>query len=543
MHTSHALATPSGAPHCLARYTLRLRLPSALSRRPASDPRHLRGAPMILLRGILLAFLVLTTGVAPLRAQSAEFAGLDTYIEDARRAWGIPGLAIAVVRNDSVIFARGYGEREAGSGAAVDEHTLFAIASTSKAFTVAALGILVDEGVLRWDDPVRRHLPDFELGDPYVTRQVTIRDLLTHRVGVAREDNVWIAGPFERSELVRRTRHLAQVRGFREGYGYNNLMYVVAGEVAAAAAGVSWDEFVEARLFAPLGMRRTTSRHAVVQGRDNVSGVHTRSGNRPMAVERRDYDALGPAGSVYSSAWEMAQWVRLHLNRGSYGGKRLLKESTIEEMHSPQVVMPIGASTRRLFPTRNFSAYGLGWRLEDYHGRKVVQHTGSVNATRTQVGMIPSEGVGVVVMTNLGSSTLQTALMYRVFDLLLGLPPTDWSAEYLALAQRSAARSAEGTESTKSARAEGTRPSLPLEAYAGTYADSLYGEVVVVVEEGRLVLRYSPTYVADLEHWHHDTFRGRLRRRGGGQSLVNFGLDARGRVRSLELEGFTVFRR
>jgi CubicO group peptidase (beta-lactamase class C family) len=483
------------------------------------------------------------SAAAPVHAQAPDLAGLDRYIEESRRAWGIPGLAIAIVKDDSVIFARGYGEREAGGGAAVDEHTLFAIASTTKAFTVAALGILVDEGVLEWDDPVRRHLPDFELGDPYVTRQVTIRDLLTHRVGVAREDNVWIAAPFDRPELVRRTRHLAQARGFREGYDYNNLMYVVAGEVVAAASGLSWNDFVETRLFAPRGMRRPTSRFATVQGRENVSGAHTGSGKQLVVMDRRDYDALGPAGSVFSSAREMAQWVKLHLNRGSYQGQRLLQEATLEEMHTPQVVMRIDSTTHRIFPTQNFSAYGLGWRLEDYHGRKIVQHTGSVNYTRTQVGLIPSAGIGVVVMANLSSSSLQTALMYRVFDLLLGLPPTDWSAEYLALAERSAARSAEGAARTKASRAEKTRPSLALESYAGTYTDPLYGEVTVAVEGGRLVLRYSPDYVADLEHWHHDTFQGRWRSRGFGESFVTFGLDARGWVRSLELEGFTVFRR
>src|SRR5690606_25525846 len=298
--------------------------------------------------------------------------------------------------------------------------------------------MLVDEGVLDWDDPVRRHLPAFELQDPYVTRHVTIRDLLTHRVGVAREDNVWIAGPFERAEIIRRLRHLDQVRGFRHGYSYNNLMYMVAGEVVAAAADTSWDAFVEARLFAPLGMTRTTSRFDVVQTRDNVSSSHIRSRGQIIVMDRRDYDALGPAGSIYSSVWEMAQWVRLHLNGGVYEGKRLLKRETIEEMHTPQVVMRIDSVTRRMFPTQNFSAYGLGWRLHDYHGRKVVQHTGSVNYTRTQVGMIPSEGIGVVVIANLSSSTLQTALMYRVFDMFLGLPERDWSAEDLALAERSA---------------------------------------------------------------------------------------------------------
>lgn len=495
-------------------------------------------------RVVAVLLLVLGTAASALQAQQTpDFTELDRYIEDARRAWGVPGLSIAVVHRDSVVFARGYGERVAGSGAAVDEHTLFAIASTSKAFTAAALGILVDEGKVRWNDPVRRHLPDFELKDPYVTREVTIRDLLTHRVGVDRQDNTWIAGPFDRGELVRRTRHLEQVRGFREGYRYNNLMYVVAGEVAAAAAGMSWDDFVRTRIFEPLGMTRTTSLIAEVETRDNVSGSHTRSGGEIIVMDRRDYDALGPAGSIFSSAWEMAQWIRMHLRDGLYGTNRILKSSTVEEMHSPQVVIPMSASERRLFPRRHLNAYALGWRIRDYEGRKVVEHTGSVNATRTQVGMIPSEGIGVVVMANLSSSALQTALMYRVFDLFLGVRPTDWSEKYLEEQRRSAALSASRAERTKASRAEGTTPSLSLEEYAGTYADSLYGEVVVEVEGDGLVLRYSPLYTAELEHWHHDTFRARWRRRGVASPFVTFGLDAQGRVRTLDLQGFTTFRR
>src|SRR5690606_20125714 len=410
------------------------------------------------LRRVWFVVLIILSGAAPLRAQAPDLSALDAYIEEARRAWGIPGLAIAIVHSDSVIFARGYGVREYGRDGPVDEHTLFAIASTTKAFTAAALGMLVDEGVVDWDDPVRRHLPGFELGDPYVSRHVTIRDLLTHRVGVAREDNVWIAAPFDRSELVRRARHLEQRRGFRDRYDYNNIMYVVAGEVVAAASGVSWDDFVETRIFEPLGMRRTTSRFETVQARDNVSSSHIRSGGRIIVMDRRDYDALGPAGSVFSSVWEMAQWVRLHLNGGTYQGRRLLQPETVEEMHTPQVVMRIDSVARRMFPTQNFAAYGLGWRLHDYHGRKVVQHTGSVNYTRTQVGMIPSEGIGVVVIANLSSSSLQTALMYRVFDMFLGLPERDWSAEYLALAERSAARPAASARETVAAGAKASGP-------------------------------------------------------------------------------------
>lgn len=495
------------------------------------------------LPALLLALAALVPWPAPALSQDGALAGLDEYVREAMADWRIPGLAIAVVQDDSVIFARGYGERAAGSGDPVDEHTLFAIASTTKAFTAGVLGTLVDEGVLHWDDRVEEHLPWFDLGDPYVSQHITIRDLLTHRTGLAREDNVWIAAPVDRAEMLRRVRHLEQEDGFREGYGYNNLMYMVAGEVAAAAAGTPWAELVDRRLFEPLGMRRTTARFDTVQTRENVTESHVRRNGRIVRMDRRDYDALGPAGSVFSSAWEMAQWVRMHLNGGTYEGRRLLADSTVREMHTPQLVIRMDSVDQRMFPTRNFFAYGLGWRLHDHHGRKVVQHTGSVNYTRTQVGMIPSEGIGVVVLSNLSSSALQTALMYRVFDLLLGLPLRDWSGDYLALQARSDARSDERAREREAERVQGTRPSLPLEEYAGTYSDPLYGDVEVTLEDGGLVLRYAPEYVADLRHWHHDTFRGDWRSTGFGETFVTFQLDARGRARALELPGFATFRR
>lgn len=500
---------------------------------PCNGPMHTHTR----LRAAAFFLLLLLLPAAPATAQTAELAGLDSYIQAAVEDWEIPGLAIAVVKDDSVIFARGYGEREFGTGQPVDEHTLFAIASTTKAMTVAGLGMLVDEGVIDWDDRVIDHLPWFQLEDEYVTRHATIRDLLTHRTGVSRDDQVWIAAPLNRDEIVRRARYLPQQNQFREAYRYNNIMYMTAGEVLAAAADMEWEEFVEERLFEPLDMDRSTPRSTVVDTRSNVTSSHVRRDGRTLVADRRNYDALGPAGSVFSSARDMAQWVRMHLNGGTYEGQRLLEEESIREMHSPQMVMRISENERERFPTRNFSAYGLAWRMQDYHGRKVVQHTGSVNYTRTQVGMIPSENIGFVAMANLSSSSLQSALMYRVFDALLGLPERDWSDEYLAPRRERS----DDDEEPEDWRIEGTEPSLALREYAGTYTDQLYGDLHIELEGDGLVLRYAPEYVADLEHWHHDTFRVVWRKSWMGRSFVNFTLDSRARVQAADLRGFTAF--
>jgi CubicO group peptidase (beta-lactamase class C family) len=503
-------------------------------------------------RGRLAAILTATAFAVPATAgaqatsataASSALAGIDSTIESAMRQWEVPGFALAIVHGDSVIYARGFGVTRAGGAEPVDAHTLFAIASTTKAMTTAALGMLVDEGRLGWDDPVYRHLPLLQLRDPFITRELTVRDLVTHRAGISRNDELWISAPFSRAEVLERARHLSSAGGFRAGYGYNNIMYIAAGELVAAVAGMSWDDFLEQRLFLPLGMSRSTSRATVVETRGNVATSHTRAGGRVVAMQRRDYDNIGGAGAVFSSVLDMTQWLRLHLNEGEVDGRRLLTAGTVAELHTPQVVIRSDTVAQRMFPTTHFRAYGLGWVLQDYHGRKMVHHSGSINWTRTHVAMIPSEGIGVVAIANLSSSNLQLAMVYRVVDALLGLPPRDWSAEYLELARRADERTATQARETEASRVRGTRPSLDIGQYAGTYVSTLHGDMHLTREDGRLVLSYSPDYVADLEHWHHDTFRGTWRRTGFGQAFVTFALDARGRVASMRVEGIGDFNR
>ncbi|CAN5839972.1 serine hydrolase [soil metagenome] len=491
----------------------------------------------------LLTALAAVTLVFPLAAQPTPLSGLDAYIESGMRDWEVPGLAIAVVKDDSVIFARGYGVRRVGERELVDENTLFAIASTTKALTAAALGMMVDEERISWDDRVVRHLPGFELQDSYVNREFTIRDLLTHRSGLARHDLLWIAAPFERDEILRRARHLPASGRFRADYGYHNVMYIAAGELLAASSGTSWDDFLADRIFRPLGMTRSTTRASVVDTRDNVSGSHTMVNGVVTPLVRRNYDNIGGAGAAWSSAIDMAQWVRLHLANGSYNGDQLLSPATLRELHTPQTLIRSDTVAERLFPDTNFRAYGLGWLLQDYRGRKLVHHSGSINWTRTQVGMIPDEGIGVVVIANLSSSNLQQAVMYRVLDAYLGAEPRDWSAELLEISRRATERSAVQRGEIEASRVRNTRPSLPAERFAGRYASELFGEMRFEREGNRLVLHYAPDYVADLEHWHHDTFRAVWRRPGFGTAFVTFALDARARPVSVEVEDFGEFRR
>jgi len=509
-------------------------------------------SPAPFLRVLLAAAAFVLAAPATASAQPGALAGLDAWVERAMEAWEVPGFALAVVQGDSVLHARGYGVTRLGGSEAVDEHTIFAIASVTKGFTTAALAALVDDGLLAWDDPVTRHLPGFELADPYVSRELTVRDLLTHRVGAARLDNLWIASPFDRAEILRRARHLPQTEGFRLTYGYNNILYIAAGEVVGATAGMSWDDVLERRFFGPLGMERSTTRAAVVERRGNAAHSHTRIDGEVHAIPRRDYDAIGGAGGAWSSAHDMAQWLRFHLARGEFGGVQLLDPARFDEMYAPQTVMSIDTASARLHPTNHFAAYALGWRVQDLHGRKVVHHSGSINYTRTHVTMVPAQPgleapIGIVAMGNLSTSNLQLAVSHWILDALQGRTPEDWSSAYLELAERSAEASERSAAQLEAARLEGVGPSLPLAGYTGRYDDALFGEMRITQKgegpDAGLVLHYSTEYVADLEPWHQDLFRAVWRRPGAGRTFVHFNLDTRGRVTGAAVDGFADFRR
>jgi CubicO group peptidase (beta-lactamase class C family) len=532
----------------------RSRFPRSPARLNLRAGRRLAGRPLV---GLVL--LALGVGGHPnaLSAQtdpqadprSDPLSGLDAYVEQALVEWEIPGLALAVVQGDSVRFAGGWGVQRLGRPERVDAHTLFAIGSATKAFTSAALALLVDEGTLAWDRPVERVLPGFAVADPAVTRTLTVRDLLTHRSGLARLDNLWIASPFDRAEIVQRLRHLPQVDGFRRQYGYNNLLYLVAGEVAAAEAGTSWDALLEDRIFGPLGMERTTSRAAEVETRSNTSGSHAPVEGRVREIPRRDYDAIGGAGAIWSSAVEMAHWMRLQLNQGTFEGRRILSAARFEEMWAPETPIQLDSTAQRLHPTNHFLSYGLGWRLQDLDGRRVVQHSGSINYTRTQVTLVPEEGIGIVAFANLSSSNLQLALTYWILDALEGRTPEDWSRAYLELQRRSERAAEEARTGLEESRLPEVGPSLPDSSYRGRYTDDLFGEVEVSVEAGAsegvstLVLRVSEPYVADLIPWHQEWFRAVWRRPGAGEAFVHFSLDRHGRITGLDLEGFATYRK
>ncbi|HLM62188.1 MAG TPA: serine hydrolase, partial [Pyrinomonadaceae bacterium] len=441
---------------------------------------------------------------------------------------------------DKVVFAKGYGTRELGKADKVDENTLFAIASNSKAFTTAALAILADEKKLNWDDKVVKYLPEFQIYNPYVTSELTIRDLVSHRSGLDTfsGDLLWYETNYNSDEILRRVRYLKPKSSFRSAFGYQNLMFVAAGKIIERVSGKTWSQFVGERILTPLGMTRTTT--SVKDLKDNFSKPHNESGGRLRVLHSGNVDGATAAAGLNSSAADVAQWLRLQLGRGKYDGKQIFSERQAGEMWSAQTILGVNPFPAKDAPTKLFSAVGLGWFLNDYRGRKVVSHGGGLDGMISQTAMMPEENLGLVVLTN-SETGVNTILQNKIFDVFLDAPKRDWSSERLERAKQTKAKAAEEDQKIVALRVANTKLSLALKDYTGNYADQLYGDAIVAEENGKLVLRFvqSPNFVADLEHWHYDTFQIKWRPTVAynfPRGFVTFTIDKTGKTDEMKID-------
>ena len=518
-----------------ASYAPRVRLPTAGGTAQTDQPfRNAMRIPRL-----LLPLALCTLAAPPLGAQGTgtpgELRGMDDYVRRSLATWKVAGLSIAVVKDDSVVYARGFGVRDVGTRAPVDEHTVFAIGSMTKLFTAVAAGMMVDSGAMQWDEPLRRHIPTFATADPYATQHLSLRDALSHRSGLDwRLDFVWLGTPLTEAQVLERVSRFSPDPGFRRGYGYSNVMFGAAGVAVGNAAGTGWDRVVRERIFAPLGMRASVTGVRELPAGGNVAMPHVGYGGEPRRVPRNDIANVRAAGAINSSAVDMAQWLRFLLARGQYRGRRLIGEETFAEIVSPQTVMPAPAGALR--PFVNFALYGLGTELMDYRGRKVVHHGGMVDGMHAYFAVVPDAKVGVVVLSNTTGPAgmpagLPEAVTFRVLDAYLGGEPTDWSAAFLEARRGILARRAQAQTQQEAARVRGPRPTLALGDYAGRYVGPT-GTATVTLEGDSLRLRVGPID-SRLEHWHYDTFR--FRWDPIGAMLANFTLNAAGRVGGLHL--------
>jgi CubicO group peptidase (beta-lactamase class C family) len=483
--------------------------------------------------------------VSVVYAETGPVSGLDDYIAQAMKTFDVPGVAVAIVKDGKVVLAKGYGVRRLGQPAPVDEHTLFGIGSNTKAFTTAALAILVDEGKIGWDDAVINHLQWFQLYDPYVTREFTIRDLLTHRSGMGLGAGDLMAFPpsdFTRDEILRRLRFIKPVSSFRSKYAYDNLLYLAAGQIILAVTGKQWDDFIRERIFQPVAMTDSNTTVTSFHPGGNFATPHSEVEGKLQAIAPAKIDNIAPAGAINSSASDMAKWINVQLNSGALPGtadKRLFSERTSKEMWSPQTILPVSDPPAPLAALQtNFADYGLGWVLREYRGHKLVGHTGGVPGFLSQVTLIPDLKLGVVVLTNQESGAMFSSVTYRVLDKFMAAPDTNWLKGFHDQAEKARADAADLEKKQESERAANSKPSLALEKYAGRYEDAWYGGVGIALEQGKLVVRFShsPALTGDLEHWQYDTFKARWRDRSlAADAFVTFALNPDGSISQVKM--------
>jgi CubicO group peptidase (beta-lactamase class C family) len=442
-------------------------------------------------------------GVRPAAAARQALAGFDAWVDSALVSWHAVGAGVGIVVDGEIVYARGHGLRDRDAHLAVTTQTLFAIGSASKAFTVFALGTLVDQGRIAWDAPVANYLPWFRMHDPDVTQRLSVRDLITHRSGLPRHDLTWYNNATAtREDLVRRLRYLPLNKDLRETFQYNNLMFVTAGYLAGTLMNTSWEDAIRALVFQPLGMTGSDFSVAEMRRAPDFSLPYEVRRDTIRQLPFRDINLVGPAGSINSNVDDMLKWVRMQLSDGTVDGSRVIQAATLEDMHAPH--MPIGLPTQ---PEYGAQDYGMGWFLTSYRGHYRVSHGGNIDGFSALVTLYPRDRLGIVVLSNQNGSALPGLIALHAADRIFGPPQRDWNGEALRRRTAAEAESRQAEQRKQSVRIPNTRPSHPLADYVGDYADSGYGTLRVTLDSGRLATTYHGIRTP-LEHWHYDIFNG-----------------------------------
>jgi CubicO group peptidase (beta-lactamase class C family) len=484
-------------------------------------------------------------------AASLRLDHLDADVERVMKLFDVPGIAIAVVKDGQVLATRGFGVRKLGAPEKVDGKTLFEVASNSKAFTAAALAMLVDEGKLAWDDPVTKHLPDFQMYDAYVTHEMTVRDLLTHRSGLglgAGDLLWWPTTSFSTDEIIHKLRYIQPSTSFRSSYAYDNLLYIVAGKIIAAKSGKTWGETIRERILTPVGMATTTTSLAENAGNANVANAHSKINDKIAAVKAMPVpNAVGAVG-INTNAEDIARWMNVLLAQGKLpaagtDGKeaRLFSAKQARELWTAQTPMRTGEPNGRLAGTRaNFAAYGLGFQLRDYHGRLLALHSGALQGFYSKVVLVPEEKLGIAILTNAESGGSLNALQWQLLGRLVDQDDkSDWIGAVSSVEEEMHAKEKARLAKAGAARSAKSQPSLPRTAYDGDYQDPWYGIASIKHVGGKQVLSLSrtPDLTGELEHFQHDTFIVRWKERNfNADAYVTFALNPDGSIERMKMQ-------
>lgn len=464
----------------------------------------------------LLATILLSSLLAPGQSKSAAkptskpaLGDFDAFVNQSLKDWKVPGVAVAVVQDGKVILLKGYGFRDVEKQLPVTPNTLFAIGSISKSFTVSTLGMEMDEGKVDWDKPVRNYLPDFKMYDPVLTEQMTMRDLVTHRSGLPRHDMVWYSSDFPREDILRRLQFLEPNKPLRTTFQYNNLMFMTAGYIAGQLNGKSWEDTVTERIFKPLAMSGTNfslkdSQASADFARPYLKGDDVKSEVRRMPFDEQcpDRCAIGPAGEINSSAADMSRYLLFHLNKGKVDGRPLLSENNALQMQTPQMVIQGAAA----FKEESETSYGMGFFISQYRGHKRVEHGGNLDGFSAEFAMLPDDGIGVIVLSNLNGTALTYTIAWNVFDRLLGLEQVPWSQRYLEMETKAKESEAEAKAKGYVPHKSGTHPSHDLKEYVGDYGNPGYGVVSVQADGDGFKLKINKI-TESVKHLHYDVFQ------------------------------------
>jgi CubicO group peptidase (beta-lactamase class C family) len=462
---------------------------------------------------------------------------LEERIGEVLSEWNVVGGAVSILKDSDIVSCRGYGRKSSDLDDPVDQDTIFGIGSNTKSFTAAGLALLVDEGKASWDDPVIQHLPDFQLVDPWVTQQITLRDMLSHRSGLGRSMRILYNHEFDLAEVIRRLRYMPLQNPFRDAFGYNNYHFMVIGRVIEVLSGLTWPEFMQKRIFEPLGMKSSFADLQQMQGQTNLSAAHDDISDHLLPHDTRlfsqqtviPWSDVGnqPAGGISSSASDMTHWMGMLLSGGQYNGQPFLSQKVIREMTLPVATFkePLQSDLgflAALDPEINFYTYGLGWFVLDYKGRLMFFHGGQIHGFNSIVAFFPQENLGYTVLTNAHHTFAHAALTFHIADAFLGGSQRNWSQQILGLAQSVVQGAKAQLEERQTARKTGTPSSLPLSAYQGVYENPFVGKTSVTLENGSLWMRYGTAFDGKLEHWEEDTFLAMWKDRTFDPNRVHF---------------------
>lgn len=454
----------------------------------------------------LLFVLAPSVAAGPTTDPKAPLAGFDAWVDAERGKWNVPGIAVAVVKGDEVLLAKGYGLRDREKGLPATGRTVFAIGSCTKAFTTFVMGTLVDEGKLEWQKPVRTWVPEFALKDPVASERMTPVDLVTHRSGMPRHDLLWYNAEASRREMIAKLRDLDPSKDFRTDFQYNNAMFLTAGYLVERITGKSWEDAVRERVFGPLGMTSANFSVADSQKAPDFALPYEERDDKVQRLEFRNITNVGPAGSINMSVDDLASWMRVHLNGGKAGGRKVINASTLADLHTP--VMETGRRINPLDPEVIPGGYALGWFTDTYRGFQRVQHGGNIDGFSALVVLVPQQNVGVAVLVNMDGSGFPNVVARHALDRLLGLTPRGWSAERLERKKQGRDVEREAKAKKTTARKDGTKPAHVVSDYAGDYEHPSYGVLKVAEAAGGLSMTYN-AITTPLEHWHYEVWNGK----------------------------------